>query len=183
VKGVELLPPALRRLRESVPAARLVLAWSGIGERHGVVEAIERAGVRDQVIELGRVDVAQVMAAADVVAAPYTLTIGQAAYPAVPLEAMYLGVPLVTTDLPLLRELTQGGATGLLVPPRQPQALADGLRTLLTDPARTEAMGAAQQRLMDGRHHPRKVALRYVALYQAALGRQASVLQPALSQR
>ncbi|MBI3971138.1 MAG: glycosyltransferase family 4 protein [Chloroflexi bacterium] len=183
VKGVELLPAALRQLRRAVPEARLVLAWSGIGKRETVVEAIERAGVREQVIEIGRVDVGQVMSAADVVAAPYTLTIGQAAFPAVPLEAIHLGRPLVTSDLPLLRELTHDGQAALLVRDGDAAALAAGILALLAEPARTAAMSEAQRRLRETAYRPERIAQRYVALYKAALRRQAGVLQPAFGQR
>ncbi|MGH2351205.1 MAG: glycosyltransferase family 4 protein, partial [Chloroflexota bacterium] len=134
VKGVELLPAALRRLQRAVPGAHLALAWSGLGERRPVLEAIERAGVRDRVIEIGRVEVGQVLSAADVVAAPYVLTIGQAALPAVLLEAMHLGTPLVTSDLPLLRELTGDGEAAQLVKPGDSGSLAAGLAALLCDP-------------------------------------------------
>jgi glycosyltransferase involved in cell wall biosynthesis len=201
VKGVELLPAALPRLRERVPDARLVLACSGIGgarEHRGLRRAIERAGVGAYVIEVGRVDVGLVMSAADVVAAPYTLSTGQAAFPAVPLEAMRLAVPLVTTDLPLMRELTASGQAGLLVPPTESEGLADGIARILGDSAAVAAMTAAQRRLTSGRYHPGRIALRYAGLYESVLdeaavradtradthaGGQARVLQPAFGQR
>lgn len=49
------------------------------------------------------------------------------------LEAMALGVPVVTTELNGLRELVLDGQTGLVVPDSDPAALAAALRRLLTD--------------------------------------------------
>jgi glycosyltransferase involved in cell wall biosynthesis len=183
VKGVELLPAALRRVQRTVPGAHLALAWSGIGEQTPVREAIERAGVRERVIELGPVEVGQLLSAADVLAAPYVLTIGQAAFPAVPLEAMHLGTPLVTSDLPLLRELTDDGEAAQLVRPGDVESLAAGLAALLRDPGRAAVMVAAQRRLTNGRYHPGRVSRRYARLYEAVVRGQADLLQPAFGDR
>jgi glycosyltransferase involved in cell wall biosynthesis len=50
------------------------------------------------------------------------------------LEAMALGVPVVTTDVNGLNETVLDGLTGLTVPEHDPPALADALERLLTDP-------------------------------------------------
>ncbi len=69
----------------------------------------------------------------------------------VQLEAMYCGKPVVATRLGTgVEYVTLDGETGLLVPPKDPHALADALRTLLGDPALRARMGAAgQQRVAD----------------------------------
>ena len=59
------------------------------------------------------------------------------------LEAMAAGRPVVATNVGGNAEVVQDGVTGLLVPPRDPQRLAEALLTLLDDPARAAAMGAA----------------------------------------
>jgi glycosyltransferase involved in cell wall biosynthesis len=169
VKGVEVLPEALRLLQRTLPDARLVLAWSGIGDRSTVDAAIDAAGIRDSVIEIGRVAPRLAYSAADVVVAPYVLTIGQAAFPAVPLEVMQIGRPLVTSDLPLLRELTREGETAVLSKPGNAASVARGLISLFCDRERAALMVAAQRRLMGGPYHPRMVALRYERLYAAAI--------------
>jgi glycosyltransferase involved in cell wall biosynthesis len=51
------------------------------------------------------------------------------------LEAMALGVPVVTTDVNGLTETVIDGETGLVVPERDPSALADALERILRDPA------------------------------------------------
>lgn len=57
-------------------------------------------------------------------------------------EAMAAGTPLVTTRVGSLPELVPEGV-GVLVPPDDPKALTDALRSLLADEARCEAMGLA----------------------------------------
>jgi hypothetical protein len=103
------------------------------------------------------------------VAAPYTLTIGQSAFPAVPLEAMHQGVPLVTTDLPLLRELTGDGQAACLTAPGDVAALAAGLVACLTGEERAGAMVAAQRHLVACRYQEADLLTQYVALYEGVL--------------
>ena len=60
-------------------------------------------------------------------------------------QALACGVPLVTADTPAARELLTDGESALLVPPGDPEALADALRRVMTDPA-------LARRLADGGH-------------------------------
>lgn len=59
------------------------------------------------------------------------------------IEAAACGRPVVTTDVPGCRDVVDSGVTGLLVPPRDPEALADALARLIYDPALRECMGVA----------------------------------------
>ncbi|WBB63265.1 DUF3492 domain-containing protein [Streptomyces sp. WMMC500] len=56
-------------------------------------------------------------------------------------EAMFCGRATVSTDVGAVREVI--GGTGLVVPPRNPRALADACLALLRDPARRARLGAA----------------------------------------
>lgn len=64
------------------------------------------------------------------------------AFPLVALEAMQAGMPVVTTDEGALPEIVEDGATGLLVPPRDPTALAERLAALIADAGMQRRMGA-----------------------------------------
>lgn len=78
------------------------------------------------------------------------------------LEAMSMGRAAIVTDVPGCREVvdaTPGDEqTGLLVPPRDPQALAAAAETLLTQPARLRAMAAAGRRRVLALYDARAVA-------------------------
>ena len=64
-------------------------------------------------------------------------------------EAMAAGVPIVATHVGACREVLEGGRCGLLVQPNNPQALADGIRQALADPALTmERASAARARAL-----------------------------------
>ncbi|MCH7910470.1 MAG: glycosyltransferase family 4 protein, partial [Candidatus Hydrogenedentes bacterium] len=68
--------------------------------------------------------------------------------PLVIYEAHALGKPVIASDIGGIPELVEPDATGLLVPPRDPTALAEAMRDLAQDPARIEAMGrCARERI------------------------------------
>jgi glycosyltransferase involved in cell wall biosynthesis len=64
------------------------------------------------------------------------------------LEAMASGLPVVATDVGDVGRVVKDGATGRLVPAKDPSALADALETLLVDADRRRALGAAGRRLV-----------------------------------
>lgn len=65
--------------------------------------------------------------------------------PNVLLEAMAAGLPVVSTDISGIPEVLTDRRTGRLVPPEDPEALADALQTLLGDPIRRQSLGDAAQ--------------------------------------
>ncbi|MGH2459044.1 MAG: glycosyltransferase family 4 protein, partial [Chloroflexota bacterium] len=165
VKGVDVLVRAMPSVLREYPSAQLVLAWSGLGPQQPIRRAIEESGVGDQVQVIGRVPVSGLIRQSDVFALPYRLTIGQAAFPGLVLEAMATGIPLVTSDLPLLRELIEPGREGLLAKPEDPADLARAIIRLLDDSDRRRAMVQAQGRLMRSSFDPGRLIERYEELY------------------
>jgi glycosyltransferase involved in cell wall biosynthesis len=70
--------------------------------------------------------------------------------PVVLMEAMACGLPVVSGDLPAVRELVEDGRTGLLVRPDDPSAVAEALARLAADPGLRASLGSA------GRAHVRE---------------------------
>jgi glycosyltransferase involved in cell wall biosynthesis len=147
-KGVGTVVEALPAL----PDAELVIAGGPSAdevdedpEARRLAALAEELGVRDRVRFVGSVareDVPGLIRSADVVVAtPWYEPFG-----IVPLEAAACGRPLVGTAVGGLLDSVQHGVTGLLVPPRDPGALARALRALLDDPAGRRRMGAAARR-------------------------------------
>lgn len=85
----------------------------------------------------GAPELADAYAAGDVVALSSTAE----GFPLNLVEAMFCGRATVSTDVGAVREVI--GGTGLLVPPRNPQALADAALALLRGPERAARLGAA----------------------------------------
>ena len=82
------------------------------------------------------------------------------------LEWMSLGRPVVATRVGCLPELVEDGATGLLVPPGEPAALAAALASLLEDPAFAQRLGRAGRGRFERLFTLKHFAQRTEALYQ-----------------
>ncbi|MCL4487422.1 MAG: glycosyltransferase [Chloroflexi bacterium] len=178
VKGVDILLHAFQSLAPRFPDLYLALAWSGVGSARRVEQILSEPQLRGRVYPLGQVRVPDLLAVSDAAVLPYRLTIGQAAFPAALLEAMAALVPVVTTDLPLLREFTEGGRRALLVPPDDPTALAGGIERVLTQKALVSQMLESQRRWAREIEPSRAVRV-YEELYQRLCANQAAVLRPA----
>jgi glycosyltransferase involved in cell wall biosynthesis len=66
-------------------------------------------------------------------------------------EYLAAGRPIVASDVPAVREVVADGTTAILVPPDDPQALADGIARLLAAPVIAERIGAAGRAWVRGR--------------------------------
>ena len=123
----------------SVPQAQIVLAGDG-PERTALRRQAAELGLQDRVTFLGyRADVAALLAASDICVLP-SLYEG---LPLAVLEAMAARKPVVATHIGGTTEAITSGETGLLVPPADPAALAQSIRTLLSDPALAANLSAA----------------------------------------
>jgi glycosyltransferase involved in cell wall biosynthesis len=65
------------------------------------------------------------------------------------LEAMACGLPVVATDVGDVSRVVDDGVTGYVVPARSPDALANALRKLLSDPVQRRRMGTAGRRRVE----------------------------------
>ena len=98
----------------------------------------QQLGVADATRFLGwRGDMREVYADLDVV----TLCSNNEGSPVALIEALAAARPVVSTRVGGVPNVVQDGESGLLVPPRDPAALADGVLTLLRDPARAASSG------------------------------------------
>lgn len=84
-------------------------------------------------------------------------------------ESLAIGVPLVATAVEGLREVVDDGTTGMLVPPDDPRALADGIRILLSNRALARSLSSAGRNAVRERFDARLLALRHHALYESLL--------------
>jgi glycogen synthase len=148
-KGGDVAIRALRRIRSVHPGSRLIFAGSGtqqaafadLARRRRVVRAVRFAGHLDQP------RLAALLAAADVALVPSSYEpFGMAA-----LEAAAAGTPVVAGAAGGLLEIVSDGTTGLLVPPRDPAALAEAVVRLLADRDLCAALVRAAQRDIDAR--------------------------------
>jgi glycosyltransferase involved in cell wall biosynthesis len=138
-KGPDLLIEALDRLRHRVPAGwRAALVGDG-PLRAGLERDVRARGLSDRVVMPGarrRVD--PWLDAADLLVLPSR----EEGMPVAALEAMMRGRPVLATSVGGTPEVVTHGKNGLLVPPEDAGALAEGLARLATDAALRRAWGA-----------------------------------------
>ncbi len=131
---------------------RVVLVGDG-PRRRPVLGLVRKRGLRDRFTFTGAVpyeDVPWWMGAADVVVAPFdprahgpSRRLGFALDPLKVFESLAMARPTVTVDASNLRRLLDPDRHAVLVPPRQPQPLADAIARLLDRPDQARAMAEA----------------------------------------
>jgi glycosyltransferase involved in cell wall biosynthesis len=142
-KGHVDLVEAASTVVEGVTRAHFLLAGREEGTGEEVKRRIEALGLADRVHILGpRNDIPALMRAADLVVHPSH----EEGFPNTILEAMAAGKAVVATNVGGIPEAVMDGETGILVPPRRPDRLAEALLALLNDPERAARMGKAGRR-------------------------------------
>jgi glycosyltransferase involved in cell wall biosynthesis len=170
LKGLLPLVEAVAKVRTERPAELVVV---GSARRGGpVAEAISRYDLHDAVRFTGRLTEAELateLRRAALVVVP-SLFEGFS----LPLvEAMACGTPVVATTGGALPEVAgRHGETALLVPPGDPQALADAIVLMLADDALRARLGAAGRERVLRRFTWRAAAERTVECYRDAIGRE-----------
>lgn len=163
IKGYHVLLPAFARLLESFPLARLALV--GKGEQEEELRALARElGVAQRVSFLGwRGDVPRLLRAFDLYVQPST----SEGLPLAPLEAGAVGLPVVATRVGGMPEAVVGGRTGLLVPPEDPEAMAEAMLALLGDPKEARRLGETARRRVREEFSAETMAAEHARLYTA----------------
>ena len=118
---------------------------------------------------LGRVDDEELwrrLHGADVLCAP---SLGGESFGMVLTEAFAAGTPVVASEIAGYRQVVTHGRDGLLVPPGDPLALAEALRSLSVDPARRREMGVAARGRGPRTSRGPSVAQQVTSVYERAI--------------
>lgn len=157
-----------------VPDTNFVLAGEG-RERMRLEDMARTLGIDRRVLFLGhREDVPELLAACDLFVLP-SLYEG---LPVSVLEAMAAGKPVIATAIGGTEEAVSNGETGLLVPPRNPPALAVAIRSVLSDPLLARRLGLAGRERALQDFSAEKMVREVTQLYERVLsGRSAASLE------
>lgn len=165
-KGVLVFVDAVRLLRQRGVTWRFALVGTADYDNPSSVSEVEiREWEAAGLVEWWghRSDMVAVLGQARIVCLPSFYGEGM---PKSLLEAAAAGCAVVTTDATGCREAVRPGVTGDLVPPHDPEALAQALLRLIEDPARCLAYGAAGRELARERFDIDAVVDRTLALYR-----------------
>jgi glycosyltransferase involved in cell wall biosynthesis len=160
-KGVDVLRAAARETWRVLPKARFAFVGPGA--------ALPDLDQRE--LDVGPVsDAARAtwMSRASLVALPSA----SESFGLVVAEAFSASRPVVTSDIPVLRELVERSGGGFAVK-REPRSVAEAIVAVLSETDRASAMGRAGHDFWRRTYEPRAVAERHITAYAAALSRRA----------
>lgn len=165
-KRVELLVDAFELLRRRHPDARLIIV--GEGENRGRLEAQVRQKALDEATEFtGAIEnVADKMARFSCLVLP-SVHEGQ---PNVVLEALSLGVPVVTSPVGDLQDVVFEGRTGLMFHEPTAEALANAIDRLLRDDSIRRRAAVEGPKLIAERYSAAAAVERLLGVYNAVVG-------------
>lgn len=168
-KGLDYLIRAEPLIAAAVPSVRTVIAGEG--------EDLDR--YRDMMVDASRFEIhnefvsselrSRLFRNASVVVLPYL----EASMSGVVPIAYAFGKPVVATSVGGLPEIVRHGKTGLLVPPRDEQALARAAIRLLSDGDLRERLGEGGQQMLSSELSAEAVAAQTIEVYDRVLGAEA----------
>lgn len=164
-KGFRYLIEAFAEIKANLPNSVLLIVGDGSHDAQ-LKELAARLGVRDSVTFAGmRRDIPDMLAAMDVYAMP-SLYEG---FGISLVEAMAAGKPVVATTIPPFMKILSHGETALLVPPKDPGALASAISRLLTDRPLALRLGQEARETAASRYDIEDVSARLRLLYMTCL--------------
>lgn len=170
------------RVRSAIPEVRLLVVGDGPLRETLQQQAAELA-ILDRVCFTGfRADVSRMLAAMDL----FVLCSSFEGTSLTLLEAMGAGVPVVATAVGGTPDVLGGAENGVLVPPRDADALGRALIELLSEPDAARAMAARAQDRMKTHYGIESMTRQYESLYERALAesrRCSSMPAPELAPR
>jgi glycosyltransferase involved in cell wall biosynthesis len=136
-KGFDILIRSIPEIAHSNPDLKVILVGAGAlkGRLEGLAESLN---VLENIVFAGfRRDIKQILAAVDLLVVP-SLREG---FPMIVLEAMAMAKPIVASDLPGMSEQIVNGETGILVAPKNVDALTYAINELLASRGRANDIG------------------------------------------
>ncbi len=163
-KAHEVMLEAMARLVPRLPRAVLLMLGDG-PRRQELEQRVKELGLEANCRFMGVVrNVGDVLAGAEIMALsskPQMETLSVAA-----IEAMFAKIPVVSPDVGFMREIVISGETGQLVVPEDPEALAQGMLTLLQDDALRRRLGENAAALAERQCHVEVMAREFERLFQ-----------------
>lgn len=149
-KGINEIVDAFERLRKEIPSVRLLLVGKYEADLDPISPAASRIIDTDSNIEaVGQQnDVRPWMAAADALVFPSY----REGFPNVVIEAGAMGIPAIVTDINGSREIIIEGENGLIIPPRNADALYTAMKEMVVNDALRESMASKARKLVADRY-------------------------------
>jgi glycosyltransferase involved in cell wall biosynthesis len=170
-KGVEVFVEASKILKQRNIQARFwLIGEPDLGNANSVSQSQLDDWQKAGLVELFgfRKDIPELFSQTNIVTLPSFYGEG---LPKVLIEAAACGRAVVTTDHPGCRDAIEPNKTGVLVPVRNAEALADAIQDLIENPEKRETMGKAGRELAENVFDVNKVVEQHLDIYNELLGK------------
>lgn len=174
-KGIDVLIEALPKVREEIPDVTLIVAGDGrLSDRSRKILDRYPENVEVHNYFVPNETVGEFFSRAQLVAVPYRTRDGSKGHSGVLSTAFSFRKPIIGTTAGEMPELVGDEDCGLIVPPEDPTALADGIVQILSDDERRREMAANSGRMAEKLSWD-TIAQRHLELYEGAIGRRKPV--------
>lgn len=164
-KGFEYLIEAVPVIIKTFPEAKILLVGDG-PLLDGLKALSGRLGVEKNIIFAGfQSDIKEILSAFDLLVVPSLLE----GFPMVTLEAMAMAKPIIATNIDGITEQITNGENGILVPPKDPDALAKAIIKVLSDGKSSKAMGLAARKKVEQEFSVEKMVAETEKVYLSLL--------------
>jgi glycosyltransferase involved in cell wall biosynthesis len=144
-KGFEYLIEAASNVIKEYPEARFLIVGEGPLKGKLKVKS-EKLRVENKVIFTGfQTDIKEILSAIDILVIPSLLE----GFPMITLEAMAMAKPIIATNIDGITEQITDGINGILIPPKDPSAMAQAIITLINNREKAKAMGLAARKKVE----------------------------------
>lgn len=161
-KGLRYLIEAVRLLKKDGVDVKVIIAGTGSDLACHRQEVITESSFELLDRYIDKEEIADLFARADIAVMPYT----DATQSGVAAIALNYRCPVIATDVGSLAEMVRDGSNGVLVPPRNPEALADAIKSIAFDRRRLANMSAHAAALADSDFSWSSIGLRTQVAYE-----------------
>lgn len=164
-KGFQYFVEAAKQLYSKNNKIRFVIVGDG-PEKKNLKKMVKVSGISKVFMFTGqRFDIPQLLAMYDIFVLPSVLE----GLPRVVIEAMAMEKPIVATDINGVREQLIHDRTGLIVPPRDPEALAEAIIHLINDKKKANNLGRKARKSAKERFDLKQTVSNIERLYENVL--------------
>lgn len=174
-KGHEYLIKAFPKVIEKFPGSKLIIVGDG-QERQKLESLAYSLGIKKKVEFMGECrDIPEILSQWDIAVVP---SVWNEPFGLVCVEAMYAGIPLVATKVGGIPEIVEDGVTGILVPPKDDDAIAKAIINLLENRNLRETLAANARKRVQDHFSADRMAKDVINIYEQLLSKRPVVKHP-----
>lgn len=166
-KGQDCLIRAFSKIHRIFPSSKLVIVGrEHIKTKDKLCDIVCELRLADDVIFLGeRQDIPDLLNAMDI----FVLSSVHEGLPLSIVEAMYMGVPVISTDTGGVSEIISNGVNGILVSPGDPDSLSDAIADLLNNSEKSRLLAKSAKDIVSSKFDPNIYINKLNSLYEEIL--------------